>query len=104
MNVAKLDINPEYLTLIKTILRQHLPSNAKVGVFGSRVTGKARKYSDVDLIINISGENVPIQTLFVLATEFEESDLPFKVDVVDWNKLSAEFQEMIADEIIELQF
>ncbi len=104
MNATKLDIKPEYLTIIKTILRQHLPLNAKVSVFGSRVTGKARKYSDLDLVINISGENVPVQTLSVLATEFEESDLPFKVDVVDWNKLSAEFQEIIADDIIELQF
>jgi len=36
--------------------------------------------------------------LAVLATAFTESDLPIKVDLLDWNSTNPEFQRRIAEE------
>jgi len=104
MKNHELDLDLEYLAIIKNILQKHLPATAKIGVFGSRVTGKARKYSDVDLLIDLSEKPVPMAILAQLATDFEESDLPFKVDIVDWNTISDEFRKYISSEIINLTF
>jgi len=38
------------LAIVKAILARHVP-DAVVWVFGSRATGKAKKYSDLDLCI-----------------------------------------------------
>lgn len=38
---------------------------------------------------------VPAATLARLADDFDESDLPFKVDVVDWASSSETFRNII---------
>lgn len=51
----------------------------EVFIFGSRATNKHKQGSDIDLaVIN---EGVPPQTIKALAAEFEESSLPYKVDL-----------------------
>ena len=45
-----IDLQPDHLALIQTILAQHVPQ-AEVRAFGSRVTGAARNYSDLDLVV-----------------------------------------------------
>ena len=70
-------------------------------MFGSRATGKARRYSDLDLAIVGSG-SLNLRTLGRLLMEFEESDLPFTVDVVDWNSASESFRKEIAKDWVVL--
>ncbi|CAG8821255.1 1131_t:CDS:2 [Gigaspora margarita] len=48
--------------------------------YGSRVKGTARKFSDLDLCYQ---ENIPENILSHLREDFEESNLPFKVDLVN---------------------
>jgi predicted nucleotidyltransferase len=50
-------------------------------VFGSRATGQARRYSDLD--IGLAGEPLGQEQLAQLTDELEESDLPVRVDVVN---------------------
>ena len=50
-------------------------------IFGSRATGQARRYSDLD--IGLAGEPLDQQQLLRLVDELEESDLPIRVDVVN---------------------
>ena len=94
---TKVDLDPKDLDLIRTILQRHLEliPPAIVSVFGSRATNRAKKYSDLDLIIDLSGKSVPEQTMVALAYDFEESLLPFKVDIIDWAKISGPFREQI---------
>ncbi|MCD6310901.1 MAG: hypothetical protein J7M11_00360 [Elusimicrobia bacterium] len=33
---------------------------------------------------------------YALKEDFEESDLPFRVDVLDWNRISDEFKKVIS--------
>ncbi len=62
--------------------------------FGSRVTGRAKPFSDLDLAI--MGEvAVHAATLAALADDFDESDLPFKVDLVEWAGLVGSFRDVI---------
>lgn len=88
-----LDLSPAYLTMVTAILQQLIP-NYEVWAFGSRVTGTARKYSDLDLAV-ISDQPLDFGLLGELRDAFSESDLPFKVDVVDWASTSAEFRAII---------
>lgn len=44
-----IDLLPRHLELVKKILEAHLP-RVEVKVFGSRATGKAQPYSDLDLV------------------------------------------------------
>jgi hypothetical protein len=38
-----------------------------------------------------------VRRLALLANAFEESDLPIKVDIVDWRSVSPSFRQQIAD-------
>ena len=48
---AVLDLRPEHAAIVRDILRQHLPADVRVLVFGSRAHGGARQYSDLDLAL-----------------------------------------------------
>ena len=45
-----IDISPKDLETVRCILRDHVP-DCEVLAFGSRVKGKARQFSDLDLAI-----------------------------------------------------
>lgn len=81
------------LAIVKAILATHLPG-ASVWVFGSRATGKAKKYSDLDLCIKAC-EPLSLNVMSALAEDFSESDLPWKVDLVDWHSISEAFRAII---------
>ncbi|MDR1998282.1 MAG: nucleotidyltransferase domain-containing protein [Candidatus Margulisbacteria bacterium] len=77
--------------LIKAILYRNVPQS-EVRVFGSRHRGTNKPYSDLDLAIN--GELTGKQ-LADLRCEFEECRLPYRVDVLDYRKISPEFRIVI---------
>lgn len=91
---------PEHLRTVKKILKQVAP-NHKVWAFGSRVKGTTKKTADLDLVF--IGEELSLELESTLREEFEESDLPFKVDITDWSITSPEFREIIteAKEVIQ---
>ena len=88
-----IDLAPAYLDIVRKILRD-IVSIAKVWAFGSRVTGTAKEFSDLDLAIDM-GNPIPVTVLCTLKDAFSESDLPVKVDIVDWHAISEEFREVI---------
>jgi predicted nucleotidyltransferase len=67
-----INILPEHLEIIKVILRKHLPSHAKVWVFGSRTTQKIKKFSDLDLAIDM-GQPLSLRLTGNLKEDFSES-------------------------------
>jgi uncharacterized protein len=88
-----IDLDPKYLDEINRILQMHIPE-AEVWIFGSRVDGTAKKYSDVDLVL-LNKNKIDIHRIEVLKDAFSESDLPMQVDVLDWNSISEKFQKVI---------
>lgn len=78
---------------IQSIL-QSCPEINSVHLFGSRAKGNHRLGSDVDLAI--MNEGVSEKSISKLRDQFEESTLPYRIDLVDFNKLKKrEFIEHI---------
>jgi predicted nucleotidyltransferase len=96
-----IDLNPGHLALVKNILAAHLPA-VEVRAFGSRVTGQARAYSDLDLVI-VGRQKIDRPTLYRLEEAFVESELPFRVEVLDWQRLSGSFRRVIEQAYVVLQ-
>ena len=88
-----LDIRPDHLKIVEEILEKHLPDR-EVWAFGSRVNGTAKETSDLDLVV-IGETPLDFQRLGSLRDDFSESNLPYKVDVVDWAKIGETFREII---------
>jgi predicted nucleotidyltransferase len=82
-----IDLQPDHLA-------QHVP-HTEVRAFGSRVTGTARDYSDLGLMVG--REKINRKTLHRLEEAFVESDLPFRVDVLDWHRISDSFRQVIGE-------
>ncbi len=91
-----IDIAPEYLHEVKRLLGQHAPG-VEVWAFGSRVSGRAKNHSDLDLVL-INDEPLDWRTIEKLKDAFSESNLPFMVDVVDWHAMSAPFRKIIEED------
>jgi len=90
------------LIIVKTILNQYIP-NAEVWVFGSRVTTQYKPFSDLDLLIR-RADDLDQKRLFKIMDAFEESDLPIKVDVLDWSTIETDFQAIILKNYQVLEF
>jgi uncharacterized protein len=88
-----IDLDPRHLDLVRRILVQNVP-HCEVWIFGSRVSGQAKEYSDIDLVI-IGGKKLDFDTLRVLREAFVDSVLPMRVDVLDWHATSQAFRDVI---------
>ena len=86
--------------IVQAILLCHLPGR-EVWAFGSRVQGKPKPFSDLDLAV-LGEQPLPPATLAALADDFTESDLPYKVDIVDWATTSERFRAIITAAHVEL--
>ena len=88
-----LDISPEHLKIVKTILSDFVP-DCEVRAFGSRCNGTARKYSDLDLCV-CGNEKLDWKLLANLKDAMMESDLPFRVDLLDYHTVPECFRDQI---------
>ena len=95
------DLTAEQRAIALQILHDHLPADTSVWVFGTRARGQARPYSDLDLAID-AGRRLSMAGTSDLAEAFSESDLPWKVDVVDWRALEPRFASLIEAELVPL--
>jgi predicted nucleotidyltransferase len=90
------------LCQVRRVLRRHLPPGVAVLVFGSRAHGRHLKpFSDLDLCLR-GDRPVPAAVLDALNAGFTESDLPMKVDVIDWHRVAPAFREAIAGDLVAL--
>ena len=96
-----IDVLPHYLEIVSKILQKHVPEY-EVRAFGSRITQTAKPYSDLDLAL-VGKEKLAHKTIYALKDDFEESDLPFRVDVLDWCSISKEFREVIEKNFLIIQ-
>jgi uncharacterized protein len=95
-------LTPEHEHTLHTILHQSLRSlPLTVYVFGSRAGKSPRPDSDLDLLLDIQGD-LPLSMLSQLKEALEESNLPFRVDVVCRTDVSPEFYQRIKDDLIPL--
>ena len=96
-----IDLPPDHRWLVLHILRAHLPQSTKAWVFGSRATGRARRYSDLDLAID-AGRRLTLDETARLSEAFSDSDLPYRLDLVDWHDIDDRWRQLIAAERVAL--
>ncbi|MGA2350287.1 MAG: nucleotidyltransferase domain-containing protein [Terracidiphilus sp.] len=101
MKPPTIDIRSAEWEIVSSILERHVPC-LEVWAFGSRVKGTAKPFSDLDLAI-LGSQPLTLSTLAELADDFSESDLPFKVDIVDWATTSERFRKVIEEERVVLR-
>ena len=88
-----IDLLNKHLLIIQDILRTHVP-DCEVRAFGSRTNGTSHAGSDLDLVL-VSKEPLGWKLMAKLKNAFSESNLPFEVDVLDWNVIPENFKENI---------
>lgn len=94
------DISAAEKLIINKIIQSHVPG-AEIRIFGSRQRGTALPWSDLDLLIVDDGP-LDINTMAELGCAFEDSDLPFRVDLLDWHRLGEEFRIQIEKQGYEI--
>ncbi len=90
-----MNLEEKFIFLIKNCVKKFLPE-AKIFIFGSRVKETNREFSDIDIAIRSAEINSA--ALAKIRFELEESALPYKVDVVDYDELD----EGILDKATEI--
>lgn len=98
---ALLGLSPEHEAILRETLERHVPTGIAVWAFGSRAKGNARRYSDLDLAL-VGEHPLPAELLSDLADAFDESDLPWRVDLLDWANTSASFRKIIDEDRVIL--
>ena len=97
----QIELPASHRRLVLDILHAHLPRSIKIWVFGSRATGRARRYSDLDLAID-AGRRLTLDEIAGLNQAFSDSDLPYMVDLVDWRDIDDRWRKIIAAERVAL--
>ncbi len=100
-SINPVDIRPDHLEIVQDILRAHLPAGFEVWVFGSRANYTTKDSSDLDLAVEGTA-SLNHRTMVGLEIAFEESDLPYTVDVVDLNAISHNFKQIVEDQRVPL--
>ncbi len=83
----------EDLAIVRDILRDY----KDVYIFGSRVKGTYKPFSDLDVCIKQPLDDCEAE---LLSEKFTESDLPIKVDLVLYNEVSDMFKKRIDQEAV----
>jgi uncharacterized protein len=78
-------LSESHVGILRRILLPYASSINRVGLFGSRATGKYRSNSDIDMVIYGPMDQDAINSL---KTQFDESYLPVKVDLVIYHLIT----------------
>ncbi len=90
-----IDLTSKELKIILTLIDKYLPDTT-VWAFGSRVKFKSKPESDLDIVAFIAPEQKSKYN--DLKTAFDESDLPFRVDLLSWDEIPDNFKRNIEKE------
>ena len=94
-----LQLSEKHRAMVEKLLARHLPG-VEAWAYGSRAKGTAKPWSDLDLVVFAGPEQK--NAVVELREAFEESDLPFRVDLFVWDEIPETFRENIRKEHIVL--
>ncbi len=95
-------LEPHEHAFIMKLLHEHIPEGCEVYLFGSRTTGNARKYSDVDIALRNGDAKTDSPTMRKLRDAFEFSNFPYRVDIIDLNDIQKSFYDSIQNDLVML--
>ena len=97
----RFDISTENWQIVRDILQRYVPDRV-VFAFGSRAKWTAKEFSDLDIAI-IGDEPLSLGLMGEMREAFQESALPFKIDIVDWASITPEFRQIIQASKLQIQ-
>lgn len=80
---------------VELVLGRFLPGT-EVRLVGSRTRSGAKRQADIDLLV-MRPEPLSPRERALLNTAFEESDIPFRVDVLEWDCLMPSFRQRLIE-------
>jgi predicted nucleotidyltransferase len=99
---VSLRLDPTHEAIVREALRTIAP-DCEVWAFGSRAHGRGlKRFSDLDLAV-IGPPAAAERRCAALRRAFEDSSLPFRVDVVDWTAVDGTFRDIIRQERVVVQ-
>ena len=91
-----LQLTPSEWNIVHQILSKY---SYRFYAYGSRVKGTAQKFSDLDICYQ---EEIPLEVISDLQEEFMESDLPWRVELVNWRHMRPKFRVLISSDLVLL--
>lgn len=99
LSAERLGFKTHHFKMFRDVLSQiKLNPTSQVWLFGSRALGTHRKYSDVDLLL----VDIDREQISKLTTLLEDSDLPFKFDLVSNSDLESSYRDDIESQKVLL--
>lgn len=90
-------LEPRYLELLQKLLK---PYDCSFYLFGSRLSPIGKRFSDIDLLYF---EELSSTALCLLEEALEASDLPYKVDLVNYQSCDEAFKKLIGSRYVCIQ-
>ena len=90
--IQAIDITAEQRDTVRSLLARHLP-NTEAWVYGSRVRWTSRPESDLDIAVFATPDQA--RDVSDLREAFEDSNLPFRVDLFVWDEVPESFRREI---------
>lgn len=97
--INTIDIEIAHQHVLINLLKTYLPDTT-VWAYGSRTNGTSHSGSDLDIVAFIQKKQRSQVSL--LKEAFEESNLPFRVDLFIWDEIPKSFQKNILQKHIIL--
>lgn len=92
------------MQMLQSILSEHLKGfDVRVYMFGSRARGTAKRTSDIDLALT-SPKALPDKLIQNLTEAFSESNIPYKVDIINLNAVAQTFKNAIINDLVEISY
>lgn len=91
-----LHLSSKDLAIVQGILKKY---PYQFYAYGSRVKGTEKKLSDLDLCYK---EDIPANIVSHIREDFENSDLPFTVDLTAWKHFSDSFKQRIEKDLFKV--
>ncbi len=85
-----IDVEPRHLKIVKSVFARHLPYK-QVWAYGSRVKWTAGHTSDLDCVVFGATDS----EIADAKEAFDESDIPFEVQLLNWDNIPEDFKENI---------
>jgi len=102
LSMEHLRLPEQYRLLLVDILRRCVP-DAEVWAYGSRVTSSGHDASDLDLVLrNPDKSSAEFPGISELKEALTESNLPIRVEVVDWARIPVSFHQEIVKAYVVL--
>lgn len=98
--LKEIDLTQNQRKTVNELLKQYLP-HTEVWAYGSRVKFTSKPQSDLDMVAFATHENKA--SISKLKEAFEESSLPFRVDLFVWDEVPAQFHKNIKRDKVILQ-